>query len=140
MTTGKLIVGEMVEASVNLDFPFVENLPKREKSRLQKFWDAWNQAKAMLAEKGDVMPATLAAKLCDISKQRIFDLMEKGKLERVEINGHVFVTEASLLAWLNEPENKGGRPRKDGIKHDKRGLWKVSAEWAKETMGVGKKK
>lgn len=125
-----------MDSSLELTFPFVEQLPRREQSRWQKFKAAWDHAKAVTEEKGMLLPATFAAKLCDVSKQRIQQLMDKGTLERVDLNGHVFVTESSVIAWLNAPEDKGGRPRKAEVAPiSTKQLWKISHEWAKETVG-----
>lgn len=128
--------------SLELSFPFVEDLPKREKSRWQKFRDAWATAKA----KGPLIPLTLAAKLSDVSRQRLDELIAAGKLERVDLEGHVMITEDSLIAWLDAPDEKPG-PK--GPRVSKKGpnaprtakqLWKVSREWAEEQVHRPRKK
>jgi hypothetical protein len=124
---------QAMDVTADLSFPFVDELPKREKSRWQKFRDVWAEAKA----KGPLIPASLAAKLCDVTRQRIDELMARGKLERVELQGHVMITEASLIAWLEAPDDKGGRPRK--LPSNAKELWKVSHEWAKESRQPQKK-
>jgi len=121
----------VTDTTLELSFPFVEDLPKREKTRWQKVMELFDKAKQLTAEKGVLIPATLAAKLGDVSHQRICQLMEKGKLERVQLDGHIFVTEQSLIQWLKSPADKGGRPPSKPKLGE---VWKMSHEWAKETV------
>jgi len=92
-----------------LDFPFVAELPKRQKSRLVTLWDSWTEFKALTNEHGSLVPASLAAKLGGVCKQRIFQLCELGKLRRIDFHGHVYITEESFVSWAKS-ERKGGRP------------------------------
>jgi hypothetical protein len=91
------------------EFPFVAELPKREKRAVVTAWDMWQEAKELIAAKGNLIPLTLAADLGGVSKQRISDLVRAGRLERVALGNHVFVTESSLLSWVRS-ERKPGRP------------------------------
>lgn len=98
----------MFEASVN-EFPFVAELPKREKSRLQQLWERFQEIKAIQDRKGTIVPPIVASELLGISRQRVHELMNEGRFERVEWRGQAFVTERDLLAYA-ESERKGGRP------------------------------
>ncbi len=98
----------MFEAGV-MEFPYVEQLPKREKSRLKKLWEHVAEIRAITEEKGLLLPVKLTASLLDISQQRIDQLCQAGSLERVNINGHPFVTETSIIEW-GSSERKAGRP------------------------------
>lgn len=91
------------------EFPFVAELPKREKSKVALLWDRFARLKAISDEKGMLLPPVFCAKLLGVSKQRVYVLLEEGKMERVEIDGQVFVTEDSLVAWC-KAEHKTGRP------------------------------
>lgn len=93
------------------EFPFVEQLPKREKSKVAKLWDVLAEASALTEEKGMLLPSRFAAKLLGISQARVDQLMDAGKLERVELDGHPFVTENSVVAFA-KTERKAGRPVK----------------------------
>jgi hypothetical protein len=97
--------------ALSAEFPFVENLPKREKSKLRKVWEELETLRQVSAEKGQLLPMAFAAKLAGVSRQRIYDLCEAGRLESVQINGHPFVTENSLVEWV-KTERKAGRPPK----------------------------
>jgi len=98
----------MFKAAVN-EFPFVAELPKREKSRLQLFWDRFKEVQALCERKGTIVPPVVAAELLGISRQRVHELMQDGRLERVEWRGQVFVTEHDLVEFASA-ERKAGRP------------------------------
>jgi len=122
----------MFEVEVDcMEFAFVSALPKREKSKLAKVWDTFNELRAAMASKGDLVPATMAAKCLDISRQRVWELMQAGKLDRVEVDGHVFVTADSVVA-LAKSERKAGRPFKTPTNY--REAWKVSVAAGKEMV------
>lgn len=93
------------------EFPFVESLPKREKSRVATLWDRFQEVKALTEVHGMLVPCQLAANLLGVSHQRVCQLMEAGKLERVDFGGHPFVTENSLHEHARS-ERKNGRPPK----------------------------
>lgn len=97
-----------IEAS---EFPFVEELPKREKSRVMKLWDHFKEAKAIMAEKGMLVPVKLAGDIAGVSHQRILQLCQARTLERIELHGHPFITENSFVEWAKS-ERKAGRPFK----------------------------
>jgi len=100
----------MFEASVN-EFPFVAALPKREKSKMAKLWDSFREVKAITDEKGMLLPQKFAADLIGVSRQRVQELVEDGRLERVDLRGHPFITEKSMIAFA-QSERKNGRPVK----------------------------
>jgi hypothetical protein len=120
---------QMSEAAA-IDFPFVAGLPKRERSRFQKLQDEFAKVKAIVAEKGMIVPSRLASKLLGVSQPRIDQLMDAGILERVELDGHPYVTEASIVAFANT-ERKAGRPPKlPTIKE----AWEMSVEHGREMV------
>lgn len=91
------------------EFPFVEALPKREKKRVANAWERWEEVKLVMASKGTLIPFGMAATLGGVSRTRIEQLCEAGKLERVEIEKHTFVTEETFIVWVKS-ERKTGRP------------------------------
>lgn len=109
-----LYVGTVFEAQVN-DFPFVADLPKREKGKVAKLWDAFKLLREQTAIHGILVPRPLAAQLLDLSTQRIDQLATAGRLETVVVDGHVYVTEKALLAFAIV-ERKTGRPFKTAEK------------------------
>lgn len=100
----------MFEAAVN-EFPFVVELPKKEKSRLAKVWEMVKELQAVTAEKGDMIPGALGAKALGVSHERMRQLITSGKLDGVRIDGHVFVSVNSVVAYA-QSERKTGRPVK----------------------------
>jgi len=91
------------------EFPFVADMPKRERSRLRTIWDAFAEIKAITAEKGILIPLSLAASLGGVSRTRIYQLCDSGSLERVEFGKNGYVTESSFMSWV-QSERKAGRP------------------------------
>lgn len=92
-----------------LTIPTFEDLPKREKSRLQKVWEHFAEVRAIAKEHGLLVPIALAADLAGVSRQRIDELCERGLVIRIELNGRPFVTENSFVAWAKS-ERQVGRP------------------------------
>ena len=93
------------------EFPFVVDMPKRERSRLRTVWDTFLEAKALTEEKGMLIPISLAASLGGVSRSRVYQLCDAGSLERVEFGKNCFVTESSFMTWV-QSERKAGRPFK----------------------------
>lgn len=105
----------MSSAAINaMDFPFVAELPKREKSRVAKLVDVLEEVGRIQEERGPIIPQTLCAEILGVSRQRISDLVAGGKLESVKIGEHRFVFVESFVARMKAEPNKGGRPRKVG--------------------------
>lgn len=112
----------MFEAEAT-EFPFVAAMPKREKSRMQRVWDHFQEVKATVAEKGMVVPQHLVAELLGVTRQRVGELTDQGRFEVVVIGGIRYLTERSVVAFAKD-ERKAGRPPKvpEGI----RGMWKAA--------------
>jgi len=98
----------MFEAAMT-EFPFVEALPKREKSKLAEVWDTLKAMKVAVATEGQLVPVNLTCKLLDLSRTRVDELCADGRLRRVKIADHVFITENSIVE-LARVERKTGRP------------------------------
>ena len=99
----------MHEAAVS-EFPFVADMPKREKSRLARLWDTFQQIREATNRHGCLLPQHYAADLLGVSRQRVHVLVNEGRLTSVEVAGVRYVTEDSLLAWATSERDKGGRP------------------------------
>ncbi len=93
------------------DFPFVAELPKREKSKVGKLWDQLQEMNAIVREKGLLLQPALCAELCGVSRQRVYELIEGGRFEIVQFGKHRLITEASVIAFAKS-ERKTGRPLK----------------------------
>lgn len=129
----------MIMASENVaEFPFVEGLPKRERSRLGLVWDRFQEFSKAAEGKGVLLPARLAAEIIGVSRQRVQELMELGRLEVLELSGERFVTEESVVAYAKS-ERKAGRSVKLEADAQTVGLWKASKDVARGYV-VGLKK
>ena len=114
------------------EFPFAAELPKREKGRVARAWDLFVEYQAAIKEHGTLIPFSLAAKVLNVSRQRIGQLCETGQLKAIHCDNHPLVTEASLIAWARSERSQGGRPLKDpGMKE----MWKASMEAGRELVG-----
>jgi hypothetical protein len=98
-----------VDNAATADFPFVQELPKRERSKLATLWDLLNEARVATQEHGTPIPVGFAAELLGVSKQRVSQLLDQGKLTTVMLNDQRFVGENSLVAWAKS-ERIVGRP------------------------------
>lgn len=116
----------MFEAAV-AEFPFVETLPRSEKSKVARVWDLLHVMAAVTKVEGQLVPVMLAAKLLDYTRSSIDNQVEAGRLKRVDIDGHVFITENSIVAFAKE-ERKMGRPRK--VPSNKE-VWAASVDFAR---------
>jgi len=113
------------------EFTFVQELPLREKSRLQKLWDHFAEVRKIVTEHGMLVPIALAAELAGVARQRIDELVEHGQLHRVELNGKPFVTENSFVAWAKS-ERKDGRPL--GVETiSNKEMWAVASKVARQS-------
>jgi len=118
------------------DFPFVEQLPKREKSRVVKLWDHFAEVRALTNQHGMLVPVQLAASLAGVSRTRIDELVGDDVLKRIELHGHPFITENSFVAWA-QSERKRGRPLKDRSDGQ---VWKIAKEIATDHFSKSRKK
>lgn len=108
------------------EFPFVQQLPQREKSKLVKLWDHFAAVRMAIDQHGMLVPVSLAAELAGVSRQRIDQLVDSDRLVRIELNGHPFITENSFVQWAKS-ERKNGRPLKQ---HSAGDTWKIAKKIA----------
>jgi len=106
-----------------IDFPFVKEVPTREKGRMAKVWDHFQAVKAVVAEKGMIVPQHLVAELLGVTRQRVGHLADEGRFEVVLVNGVRYLTERSVVAFAQE-ERKNGRPPK--AVQTSRQLWQAA--------------
>ena len=125
----------VVSDALTNDFPFVSELPRREKSKVVKVWEAFRQMNAMRAEHGAPVPQKVAATLLEVSTTRIDQLVEAGKLTRVDFFGHVYITENSLVEHARS-ERKTGRPFKvlEECASSPRAAWKIARQGTKDFL------
>ncbi len=115
----------MSEAAIMDEFPFVADMPKKEKSRRVQVLEQFAAYKATIEKSGFPIPQVLAAKIAGVTKARIGELIKLKRLQVVELDGHVFVTENSLVEYASG-ERKAGRPSKFIADCDKQGPFKAT--------------
>jgi hypothetical protein len=107
------------------EFPFVASLPKREKTKRMKLLEVIDALEAVQVEKGPVIPQSLAAEILGVSRARICQLVDEGRLESFDLNGTRFVFAKSFLEFCKED-------RPTGIQRGKAySTLKASVHWGK---------
>ena len=104
-----VIKSQMSEAVT--EFDFVSSLPQKKTrkgliAQVKQFWAETD---------GGAVPIGLAAKMVGRSNQTITRWVDKGKLRAFKYGKQVLVQIDDLERLLDEPVDKGGRPRK-GVK------------------------
>lgn len=112
------------------EFPFVKTLPKREKGKLAKLWQHLEDLAAIEQRKGKLIQVSFAADLMSVHRSRVHQLIDAGKLEKVDVNGHPFVTVQSVAEYC-ETERKAGRPAKVTVPRGL-GIFKTAVRMARE--------
>lgn len=115
------------------EFPFVAEMPKREKSKYAQFKERFAAYKAFIDENGSVVPVAVAGKLAGVCGQRIRDLIEEDRIKSCKFEGHIYVTEDTLLDYM-ATERKAGRPSKYAQELEKKGAFRAAVGVVKEMM------
>lgn len=128
----------MFEAAAT-DFPFVAELPKREKSKLVRVWDHFRELSRISETEGMLIPMSFAAIVLDVCRQRVYQLAEEGRLKVIKVNGHSFVTENSVVDYAAS-ERKAGRPvrRFEGVMDGKQTALGAAVQVFKEVRSKAK--
>lgn len=95
-----------------LDFPFVQDLPKREAKAVRSNWEQFKEMATVIERVGALVPPAFAADLLGLSTQRVAQLQADGRFETFRFCGRQFVCERDLITWA-EQEHKNGRPFKE---------------------------
>ena len=91
------------------EFPFVASLPAAEKKAFRSIAVQWNELKTFIKESGHLVPISMTPKLAGVSRQRIHDLVEENRLVKKTFGCAVFITEESLMAYINSDRTPGRR-------------------------------
>lgn len=87
-------------------FPeMLKGLPKREKTR----WEQLREMQALTREKGALLPQIMAAEVLDVSKQRVSQLVQDGRLPVHDFFGRKWVCELDLLTFAKGDRSPGRR-------------------------------
>jgi hypothetical protein len=112
-----------------LEFPWVRDMPKRERRQVQSVWDKIDELVQVQRDTPIVNQHIVACAL-RVSRQRVWQLLDEGKLEEVDFHGARFVTIRSLRAYAETTRKTGGRlPRcKPSLSQQMKAAWKAGAE------------
>jgi hypothetical protein len=102
----------MMSEAVALEFDFPRFTQDRKQSRIARVFHLAKRLKAVMEKEGTLFPLMLAAKALDVGRTRMDELVADGRIKRVEVDGHVFVTEMSVVEYARQ-EVKNGRPLKN---------------------------
>ena len=107
----------MSEATLNGEtFPFMESVATVVADESRKGLDAFKRIvreyEAATATHGPVVPISTVAEHLDVSHQAVQNLIERNRLEAVEIGGRRWVVGVSVLRYLAEGPRRTGRPKK----------------------------
>lgn len=111
------------------EFPFVAEMPRGEKSKLVKLWDRVTEFRRVSVVEGGLVTVSIAARMLDISRSRIDQLVQAGRLRAVPFEGHVFISGTSIEEFGDKEKSKGGRPR---IKPAE--MWSMSLDVARKVV------
>jgi len=92
-----------------LEFPFMATLPKRERTKMGKLWDDFNELRTTMREKGILLPQSVVACLLNVSRSRVCQWVDEGRMDFVRVGDARFVTESSFIEFC-KVERKTGRP------------------------------
>lgn len=106
------MLAPMTNAAQLAEFPFVEELPKREKGKIAKILDVFEELERVTKERGPMIPQTLAGDFLGVSRQRVGQLMDQGRLVFHEINGERFLFLSSLMEFAKQERRGPGRPKR----------------------------
>lgn len=94
------------------EFPFVGELPKRERSAIRRIWDDIHEIVELQRQMGPVLPTGLAADALGVSPTRIQQFVNMGRLQAIAFKGKNFIVASSLVEFAKLEKSKGGRPCK----------------------------
>lgn len=119
-------VAAMESVMTELGFPVIEERSFRHRSVLRE----WKEA---IEKHGPLLPRPSIPFCVDLSRQRVKELIDQGRIATVEVHNREYVPMAALEVFLAE-ERKSGRPVADVVLGSKvwrdrsRDLWKDLAK------------
>jgi hypothetical protein len=96
-----------------IDFPFVHDLPKREKSKVGQAFDELAEFWEVSKQERGLVTVNHAMKALNITRTTIDILCAKGILRRYKFADHVLISVASIKERAEAERSVGGRPRKN---------------------------
>lgn len=94
-----------------LEFAWMRDLPKREKSKVAKAVDLVKEFTELQRQHGALVPASMVASVLNLSRERVRQFIDDGRLPAVNFRGSWYVGEDDLKEFAKQ-ERKTGRPPK----------------------------
>lgn len=91
------------------DFPFVSELTKRETKKVASVWDELEVIVTIVKENGPPVPMSMCAVALGVSKARVHQLVQAGRLKTIEYGGQRHISRNSLYDFARQ-ERLPGRP------------------------------
>ena len=107
-------------------------LPKRAKN----VWEQLKEMNELVEKHGQLIPVGMAAELLDLSRQRVYQLIDDGTLKPVQWRKQQFLTENDIRSFV-EIEREAGRPWKEPSAKE---LWKRSMGYSRKVVAGARKK
>lgn len=126
----------MMSDAVALEFDFPPLALDNRRSRIARVVHLFKCFSAVMDKEGVLIPLMLGAKALDVSRTRMDELVSEGRLKRIEVDGHVFLTENSMVEYAKE-ERKNGRPLK---LIDSQRAWRDSVVGARDMVSAAREK
>jgi hypothetical protein len=83
------------------EFGFIEALPKRKATRWSLFHQALSQALSLSRSSDGLFSVRMVSALLNVSRSRVYQLIETGDLELIEFAGHRYIPGASIHRYAD---------------------------------------
>lgn len=94
----------------------VKQVAPKKASKIGRLLERLNEFRKFEAEYGELIPLPVAVGLLGVTKQRVYALIDEGRISSCVFEGHHYVTLDTVFDYAKS-ERKGGRPPKsEGIK------------------------
>jgi len=87
-------------------FPFLASAAKSERSPIRQFLE-------LTREHGPLLTPVLAARTLKVSRQRVHQFMNEGRLPVVQVDGHPMIPAAGLDLFMSEKRGSGIQPKNE---------------------------
>jgi len=122
------------------EFPFMAALPKREQRKVATAWEDFVALRREAQEKGIPLPVTFAARVLNVSRQRVYELIEAGRLQTVCVGDHTFVTSDSVEAYQRSDRSPGRRAKLSDVGAVVKAGWRYGQDLVNEILPDSSKK
>lgn len=124
-----------VQGETAVELAFMNEVPKRA-TAFTRMLDSFQLLRDVIATKGLYIPAGFVKDILGVSKQRVHQLINDGRLETVQLNHMHYVTEKSLLEFITAEKKTRGPAI--ALAQTKREAWNRAMSYGKEFSSTDK--